>query len=94
MSNLQSTELSECDNALITKICEYVENRDDGVEILTQEGLRSIGLFKQCRLSNNETLTLYIEKTDTSRLGIRIENGEKNTVTNFKLNLLESILSV
>ena len=40
-------------------------------------------------MGNNETLMLYIEQSDPSRLGIRIENGEKNTVTNFKLNLLD-----
>jgi len=53
-------------------------------------GINMLNLFKLVKtMSNNETLTLYIEKTDTSRLGIRIENGEKNTVTNFKLNLLD-----
>ena len=53
-------------------------------------GLNMLNLFKLVKtMNNNETLTLYIEKADSSRLGIRIENGEKNTVTNFKLNLLD-----
>ena len=53
-------------------------------------GINMLNLFKLVKtMSNNETLTLYIEKADTSRLGIRIENGERNTVTNFKLNLLD-----
>ena len=53
-------------------------------------GLNMLNLFKLVKtMNNNETLTLYIEKSDSSRLGIRIENGEKNTVTNFKLNLLD-----
>lgn len=53
-------------------------------------GLNMLNLFKLVKtMNNNETLTLFIEKSDPSRLGIRIENGEKNTVTNFKLNLLD-----
>jgi proliferating cell nuclear antigen len=53
-------------------------------------GINMLNLFKLVKtMNNNETLTLFIEKSDTSRLGIRIENGEKNTVTNFKLNLLD-----
>lgn len=39
--------------------------------------------------SNNDILTLFIEKNDSSRLGIRIENSDKNTTTTFKLNLLD-----
>ena len=38
---------------------------------------------------NNDTLTLYIEKDDVNRLGIRIENSDKNSITNFKLNLMD-----
>ena len=53
-------------------------------------GVNMINLFKLVKtMNNNETLTLYIMKSDPSRLGICIENGEKNTVTNFKLNLLD-----
>ena len=53
-------------------------------------GLNMLNLFKLVKtMSNNETLTLYITQNDPSRLGIRIENGEKNTITNFKLNLLD-----
>ena len=53
-------------------------------------GLNMLNLFKLVKtMNNNETLALYITQSDPSRLGIRIENGEKNTVTNFKLNLLD-----
>ena len=53
-------------------------------------GLNMLNLFKLVKtMNNNETLTLYIERSDPSRLGITIANGEKNTVTNFKLNLLD-----
>lgn len=53
-------------------------------------GINMLNLFKLVKtMNNNETLALYITQTDPSRLGIRIENGEKNTVTNFKLNLLD-----
>lgn len=53
-------------------------------------GINMQNLFKLVKtMSNNETLMLYILKNDQSRLGIRIENGDKNTVTTFKLNLLD-----
>lgn len=53
-------------------------------------GVNMQNFFKLIKtMNNNETLTLYIEKNDSSRLGIKIENGEKNTTTNFKLNLLD-----
>lgn len=53
-------------------------------------GINMQNLFKLVKtMSNNETLMLYIMSSDQSRLGIRIENGDKNTVTNFKLNLLD-----
>ena len=40
-------------------------------------------------MSNNDTLTLFVSDSDTNRLGIKIENCEKNSVTNYKLNLLD-----
>ena len=40
-------------------------------------------------MTNNDTLTLFIEKADINKLGIRIENGEKNSITNYKLNLMD-----
>ena len=53
-------------------------------------GISMLCLFKLIKImSNNDTLTLYVEKDDINRLGIRIENGEKNSLTNFKLNLMD-----
>ena len=47
-------------------------------------------MFKLIKaMSNNDTLTLYVCEDDCNRLGITIENGEKNSITNFKLNLLD-----
>jgi proliferating cell nuclear antigen len=40
-------------------------------------------------INNNDTLTLFIESNDVNHLGIRIENGEKNSRTTYKLNLLD-----
>ena len=40
-------------------------------------------------MTNNDTLTLYIERADENKLGIRIENGEKNSITTYKLNLMD-----
>jgi proliferating cell nuclear antigen len=53
-------------------------------------GVNMLNFFKLIKtMNNNDTLTLYIENNDSSRLGIKIENGDKNTITNFKLNLLD-----
>jgi proliferating cell nuclear antigen len=53
-------------------------------------GVNMSNFFKLIRtLTNNDALTLYIEEGNTNFLGIRIENGEKNTLTNFYLNLIE-----
>lgn len=53
-------------------------------------GISMLNLFKLIKtMGNNDTLTLYIEKDDVNRLGIRIENSDKNSITNFKLNLMD-----
>ena len=56
----------------------------------TTIGLSMLCLFKLIKTMNNsDTLCLYIEKDDPNRLGIRIENGDKNSLTKFKLNLMD-----
>ena len=53
-------------------------------------GISMLCLFKLIKtMNNNDTLSLYIEKDDPNRLGIRIENGEKNQLTKYKLNLMD-----
>ena len=53
-------------------------------------GLNMLNLFKLIKtMSNSDTLTLYVENNDPNHLGIKIENGDKNTVTNYKLNLMD-----
>jgi proliferating cell nuclear antigen len=53
-------------------------------------GINMINLFKLIKtMSNNDTLTLYIEEDNQSVLGIKIENSEKNTITRYKLNLMD-----
>ena len=43
-------------------------------------GINVLNLFKLLRtLTNNDALTLFIEEDNINQLGIRIENGEKNT---------------
>ena len=39
--------------------------------------------------NNNDCLTLYINENDINKLGIKIENSDKNSVTNYKLNLMD-----
>jgi proliferating cell nuclear antigen len=53
-------------------------------------GINMINLFKLIKtMSNNDTLTLYVEEDNQSVLGIKIENTEKNTITRYKLNLMD-----
>lgn len=53
-------------------------------------GVNMLNLFKLVRtINSNDTLTLFIEKSDLNHIGIKIENGEKNQKTVYKLNLLD-----
>jgi proliferating cell nuclear antigen len=40
-------------------------------------------------VNTSDTLTLFLEHNDRNRLGIRVENEEKHTKTEFKMNLLD-----
>jgi len=53
-------------------------------------GVNMINLFKLIRtIGNDDTLNLYVDSGNQGVLGIKIENGEKNSVTNYKLILME-----
>lgn len=53
-------------------------------------GINMLNLFKLIKTMNNsDMLTLFIETKDPGHLGIKIENADKDTVTNFKLDLLD-----
>lgn len=53
-------------------------------------GINMINFFKLVKtMSNNESIVLYMKKSDTTKLGIEILNGEKQMVTHFHLNLIE-----
>ena len=53
-------------------------------------GVNMLNFFKLIKTMNNsETLTLFIEKENENKLGILINNTEKNSQTIYKLNLLD-----
>jgi proliferating cell nuclear antigen len=53
-------------------------------------GINMLNLFKLIKtMGNNDALTLYLEEGNESKLGIKIENSEKNTMTKYKLNLMD-----
>ena len=53
-------------------------------------GVSMLNFFKLIKtMNNNDTLTLFIEEENTNVLGIRIENGDKNSITVYKLNLMD-----
>lgn len=53
-------------------------------------GVNMLNFYKLIRtINSNDTLTLFIERSDINHLGIKMENGEKNSRTIYKLNLLD-----
>lgn len=53
-------------------------------------GVNMLNLHKLIKtINSNDTLTLFMDSQDPNHLGIKIENGEKNSKTTFKLNLLD-----
>lgn len=54
-------------------------------------GVNMIYLFKLIKtMGNNDSLTLYLPATNPNKLGIRMENSEKSTVTNYFLKLFDT----
>ncbi len=53
-------------------------------------GVSMSNLFKLIKtITNTDTLTFFIDESNINVLGIIIENGEKNSVTTFELNLMD-----
>ena len=53
-------------------------------------GINMNNLFKLIKImGNNDILTLFVNKNETNKLGIQINNETKNSQTIFKLNLLD-----
>jgi proliferating cell nuclear antigen len=53
-------------------------------------GVSMLNLHKLIKtINSNDTLTLFMDDNDMNHLGIKIENGEKNTKTTYKLTLLD-----
>ena len=56
----------------------------------TAIGVNMLNLHKLIKtINSNDTLTMFMDEKDPNHLGIKIENGEKNTKTTYKLNLLD-----
>jgi proliferating cell nuclear antigen len=54
-------------------------------------GVNMIHLFKLIKtMGNNDSLTLYLPADNQNKLGIRMENSEKSTVTNYFLKLFDT----
>jgi proliferating cell nuclear antigen len=53
-------------------------------------GLSMLNFYKLIKTTgNNDTLKIYVEKDDSNRLGIQIHNSEKQTLTKYKINLMD-----
>ena len=54
-------------------------------------GVNMIYLFKLIKtMGNSDSLTLYLPAANPNKLGIRMENSEKSTVTNYYLKLFDT----
>jgi proliferating cell nuclear antigen len=54
-------------------------------------GVNMIYLFKLIKtMGNNDSLTLYLPASNPNKLGIRMENSEKSTTTNYFLKLFDT----
>ena len=54
-------------------------------------GVNMIYLFKLIKtMGNSDSLTLYLPASNPNKLGIRMENAEKSTVTNYYLKLFDT----
>jgi proliferating cell nuclear antigen len=54
-------------------------------------GVNMIYLFKLIKtMGNNDSLSLYLPASNPNKLGIRMENSEKSTVTNYFLKLFDT----
>jgi proliferating cell nuclear antigen len=54
-------------------------------------GVNMIYFFKLIKtMGNNDSLTLYMPANNPNKLGIRMENSEKSTVTNYFLKLFDT----
>jgi proliferating cell nuclear antigen len=73
----------------------YMRLRADAFEEFRCEGSFHLGvnmesMFKLVKTSGtHDTITFYMDTVQDNELGIRIQNSEKNSVTNFKLKLLD-----
>lgn len=73
----------------------YMRLRADAFEEYRCEGPFSLGLnmssmFKLVKTSgSHDTITFYMDSPTANELGIKIQNAEKNSVTDFKLKLLD-----
>jgi proliferating cell nuclear antigen len=53
-------------------------------------GINMLNLHKLVKtITNNDILTLFVDDSDMNHLGIKIENGDKNSRTSYKLVLLD-----
>jgi len=53
-------------------------------------GVNMLQFFKLIKtIGNNDTLTLFLDKGNQGELGIKIENSNKNSITTYRLKLLD-----
>lgn len=73
----------------------HMRLRADAFEEFRCEGEFNLGInmssmFKLVKTSgSHDTITLYVDEPSSNELGIKIQNAEKNSVTDFQLKLLD-----
>ena len=84
--SMDSSETAIVHMKLFANEFEYYEINKPSVSV----GINSAMFFKLIKtVSNSETISFYVRSDDETKLGICIENSEKNCVTNYSLMLLD-----
>jgi proliferating cell nuclear antigen len=91
--DLNGFKIMTMDNARVALV--YVRLLKDNFEEYICDsrqmcGINMIYFFKLLKtVGNNDVLTIFIKKNNNNELGIRIENKEKNTITESYLKMLD-----
>jgi proliferating cell nuclear antigen len=86
--SIDSSETAIVHMKLLACEFEYYEINKPSVSV----GINSAMFFKLIKsISNSETISFYIKIEDETKLGISIENSEKNSITNYSLSLLDYV---
>jgi len=89
-TGIRVTAMDGCGVALIHMKLEASKCEEYFCKNKIEVGLNMTSLFKLVKtISNSDTVSFYIKEGNKNELGIIISNSDKNSLTNFKIKLLD-----